>query len=394
METRVRASRGKMLVLITEDWFALSHFAPLLRELASLAGEVVLATRPSGRLGELEKLGIRVRPFHFYRGSLSPPKLLQVRNGLARLIDEQRPDAIHAVAMQTMVMGSLALARASHRPSIVMLHLTGLGYLGQNRSPIARVLRPLARAALRHCASKQNAWLLAENDDDAAAMVAGGVIPPDKVEITPGAGLDPARFPQAPPTGNPVPRAAFVGRMLRSKGVDVLVEAHRRLLTRDTPLELALYGASDAGSRDAIPLQMLETWQQQSGLKWHGRTDDVAGVWRTSDIAVVPALGGDGMPRAMLEAAASGRPLIVSDVAGCRQFVRNGKEGFVVPPGDVEALARALTRLAHDPALRASLGAAARARFMEGCTEDIVRARIRRAYARARAAAASPMVSR
>jgi glycosyltransferase involved in cell wall biosynthesis len=128
---------------------------------------------------------------------------------------------------------------------------------------------------------------------------------------------------------------------------------------------------------------MLETWQQQAGLTWHGRTDDVAGVWRTSDIAVVPALGGDGLPRAMLEAAASGRPLIVSDVAGCRQFVRDGREGFIVPPGDAEALARALVRLAHDPALRARLGSAARARFMEGYTDSFVRARIRRAYDRA-----------
>ena len=170
--------------------------------------------------------------------------------------------------------------------------------------------------------------------------------------------------------------------MLRSKGVDVLVEAHRRLLARDTPLDLALFGSTDPGSRDAISAEKLDTWQQ-AGLKWHGRTDDVAGVWRASDIAVVPALGGDGMPRAMLEAAASGRPLIVSDVPGCRQFVRNGREGFVVPPGDAEALARALSRLALGPALRASFGAAARARFMKGYTNDIVQARIRHTYERA-----------
>ena len=203
----VRKRQEKILVFITEDWLALSHFVPLLRELASLAGEVVLATRPSGRHEEIERLGIRVQPFDFHRGSLSVPKMLEVRAGLARLIDQQKPNALHAVAMQTMVMSSLALARTLHRPSAVMLHLTGLGYLGQGRSPIARILRPLARAALRRCAATHNAWLLAENDDDAATMVASGVAGRDRTAIIPGAGLDPARFPQAPPTGNAVPRA-------------------------------------------------------------------------------------------------------------------------------------------------------------------------------------------
>lgn len=379
----MRKRQGKIVVFITEDWFAVSHFVPLLRELTSLAGEVVLATRSSGCREEIERLGIRVRPFDFHRGSLSIPKTLQVRAGLVRLIDQEKPDAIHAVAMQTMVMSSLALARATHRPSAVMLHLTGLGYLGQGRSPVARILRPVARAALRRCAATHNAWLLTENDDDATTMVASGVVARGRTEIIPGAGLDPAAFPQALPTGNIVPRAAYVGRMLRSKGVDVLVEAHRRLLARDTPLDLALFGSTDPGSRDAISSEKLDTWRQLARLKWHGRTDDVAGVWRTSDIAVVPALGGDGMPRAMLEAAASGRPLIVSDVPGCRQFVRNGSEGFVVPSGDAEALARALSRLALDPKLRASFGEAARARFMAGYTNDIVQARIGHAYQRA-----------
>lgn len=379
----MRKPVSKILAFITEDWFTLSHFAPLLRELVSLADEVVLATRSSGRLAEIERLGVRVRPFDFHRGSLSVPKLLHVRAGLLRLINEERPTAIHAVAMQTMIMGSLALARGTHRPSAVMLHLTGLGYLGQGRSPVARLLRPAALAALRHCAATQKVWLLAENDDDAATMVARRIVSQNKVEIIPGAGLDPAHLPEAPPTGNVVPRAAYVGRMLRSKGVDVLVEAHRRLLSRDTPLDLELFGANDPDSRDAISAEKLHAWQQHPRLKWHGRTNDVPAVWRTSDIAVIPALGGDGMPRAMLEAAASGRPLIVSDVPGCRQFVRNGSEGFVVPPGDPESLARALGHLALNPALRTRFGEAARVRFMDGYTNDIVQARIRHAYKRA-----------
>ena len=369
-------------MVIAEDWFAVSHFVPLLQELSSVGREVVVATRPSGLFHEIAKLGVRTRAFDFHRGSLNVPKLLRVRSELARLIEDEQPDVVHAIAMQTMVMTSLALAASQHRPSAVILHLTGLGYLGHSRSPLAAMVRPLARAALRRCVKTQNAWLIAENNDDLRKMVADGAASQARTAIVPGAGVDPALFPQAPDPLNSAPRAAYVGRMLLSKGVHVLVEAHRLLRARAVPLDLALYGAADAGSRQAIPRETLEQWNRQSGVAWHGNTDDVAGVWRASDIAVVPALGGDGMPRAMLEAASSGRPLVVSDVPGCRQFLRDGIEGFLVPPGDPNALAQQIARLAAEPELRARMGAAARRRLLESYTTDAVRKSIRDIYAR------------
>jgi glycosyltransferase involved in cell wall biosynthesis len=178
--------------------------------------------------------------------------------------------------------------------------------------------------------------------------------------------------------------------MLKSKGLQVLVEAHRRLRASGVAIDLALHGDADAGSRDAIPKEMLSRWSAEAGITWHGRTSDVVGAWRDADIAVVPALGGDGMPRAMLEAAACGRPLIVSDVPGCREFVRPGVEGLVVPPGNPTALADALGGLAGDRELRLRAGAAARRRVVESYSEDAVRARIRAIYEVACAAARNP----
>ena len=373
-------ARRKVLVVIAEDWFALSHFGPLVSELAALGDDVVVATRSSGRLHEIEVLGARTRPFDFSRGSLNVSRLLQVRSGLGRLIEDERPDVVHAIAMQTMVMTSLALATSKHRPSAVVLHLTGLGYLGQSRSPIASVLRPLAHAALRHCMMTQSTWLMAENSDDLAALAAAGSVPSRRTAIVPGAGVDPVLLPQLPLPVNATPRAAFIGRMLVSKGVHVLVEAHRLLRAQGVQVGLALYGDADPGSRQAITAATLSEWNGTPGVGWHGRTGDVVGVWAESDIAVVPAIGGDGMPRAMLEAAACGRPLVVSDVAGCRQFVRQGVEGFVVPPNDPRALADAIARLARDPELRARLGAAARRRVVSSYTIDAVREKYRQVY--------------
>jgi glycosyltransferase involved in cell wall biosynthesis len=370
----------KVLVLITEDWFALSHFVPLLTEVAALAGEVVVATRPSGRLHEIASLGVRTRAFDMQRGVLQISALRHVRDGLASIIDDERPDVLHAISMQAMVMTSLALSKARHRPATVILHVTGLGYLGSSRSPVAHVLRPFALAALRRCTSTCNAWLVAENDDDVSRMVADRVAVPWRTAVVPGAGVDPARFPELDPPRNAIPCAAFVGRMLWSKGAETLVKAYRQVRAAGVALDLALYGSADPHTRQAVPIGTLQSWGKEPGITWHGRTEDVVGVWRVADIAVTPTLGGEGMPRAMLEAGACARPLIVTDVAGCRQFVRHGVEGFVVAPGEPEALARELARLAGDPQLRARMGAAARQRVLQDYSELAVRTKFREIY--------------
>ena len=375
---------AKVLVVITEDWFALSHFVPLIAELRRLAASVVVATRASGRLDEIERLGVRTRPFDMHRGSLNVGVLRQVRDGLAALIDEERPDAVHAVAMQPMIMASLALARARHRPALVVLHLTGQGYPGSSRAPMAYLLRPLARSALRHCAARHTTWLVADTGGDVEKTVLDRVAVPERTAIVPGTGVDLALYPELPAPAKATVQIAFAGRMLRSQGPQVLVEAHRLLRGRGLAVDLALYGVADSSSREAIPRETLAAWDAEAGIAWHARTGDTASVWRAADIAAVPALGGDGMPRAMLEAAACGRPLVVSDVPGCRQFVRPGVEGLVVAPGDPAALAEALARLAGDRTWRLEAGAAARRR-VQHCSEDAVRAKIRDVYRAARA---------
>jgi glycosyltransferase involved in cell wall biosynthesis len=373
--------RRKVLVVIAEDWFALSHFVPLLSELVAQANDVLVTARSSGRLQDIEALGARARHVDFGRGSLNPARLVRARSALARRIADEKPDVVHAIALQSMVMTSLALATSRHRPSAIVLHLTGLGYLGQSRSPMASVVGPLAWAAVRHCMASQSAWLVAENHDDLAVLAAAGPMHPSRTAIIPGAGVDPSVFHYAQPPANEVPRVAFVGRMLVSKGVHVLVEAHRLLRNQGVRIELALHGDADAGSRQAISRKTLAEWNALLDVEWYGQTDDVAGAWAACDMAVVPGLGGDGMPRAMLEAAACGRPLIVSDVPGCRQFVRDGVEGLVVPPNDPDALARAIFRLASNPQLRTEMGAAARQRVLAGYTTDAVRDAYRRLYA-------------
>jgi glycosyltransferase involved in cell wall biosynthesis len=193
-----------------------------------------------------------------------------------------------------------------------------------------------------------------------------------------GAGIDPGAFSPRPLPDMPPLRVAVVARMLWSKGIDIAVEAARLARAQGAPVELALYGAPDPSNRRAIGADTLRGWSRD-GVAWHGATADVSAVWASHHVACLPSRGGEGLPRALLEAASCGRALVATDVPGCRSLVRDGVEGLLVPPEDAPALARAFVRLSAEPALVAAFGAAARARietggFTEAAVSDGVRA--------------------
>jgi glycosyltransferase involved in cell wall biosynthesis len=368
---------GRILLLVTEDWFVLSHFRPLVAVLREIAREVVVVTHSSGRTAEIEALGARVIEFDFRRRSSNPARAAVSAWVLARILEAESPDAVHLVAMKPMVLGAVALRLVPVRHAV--LHMTGLGLLAISTSPLMRLYRAAALRLIAALLRKPSSYLLVENPDNLAALRAVGASAGARFAMLGGAGVDPAAFPALPPPQNAVPVAAFVGRMIRAKGIDVLIAAFDRLAGRNEKLELELCGLSDNGTPDAIEPGTLEAWCALSGTRWLGHVADIRQVWRRADIFVLPSRG-EGMPRALLEAAACARPVVVTNVPGCRHFVRDGVEGFVVPPDDPVALADALQCLARDPDLRKRMGEAARLRLLHGFTEAHVKQSLRAAY--------------
>jgi len=159
--------------------------------------------------------------------------------------------------------------------------------------------------------------------------------------------------------------------MLKSKGIAEAVAAVERARNLGAPVELSLCGKPDPRNPNSLTEDTLRSWSTVPGIRWHGHVPDVARVWQEHHIALLLSYR-EGLPRALVEAAAAGRPIVATDVVGCREVVRNGKEGLLVPLGDIEAAARALVKLAGDAGLRERMGRAANTRFHEAFTADAV----------------------
>jgi glycosyltransferase involved in cell wall biosynthesis len=368
----------KVLLCIGSDAIALSSFKPVLQVLGRCAHELVVVARSSGRLDEIEALGARVIDFGDRRLSANPADTAASVWQLARIIEAEEPDVVHLVGSRSIVMGGLAL-RLQAAPHVV-LHVTGPGPLGIVTGHLSRIARS---AALRLAASMLRdpaSYLLVETPSDLALLRADGVDPGARFAMLGGAGVDPQEFAALPPSGNATPVAALVGRMTTGNGVDVLMQACDRVAGRGMALAVELCGTSEPGDPDAIDAPALAAWAERSGGAWRTQMADVRELWRRADICVLPARHGGGMPTALLEAAACARPLLVTDVPGARDFVRNGVEGLIVPAGHPAALADALQHLARDADLRERMGEAARLRLLQGYTEAHLREALRAAY--------------
>lgn len=372
--------KRKVLVCITEDWFAVSHFLPLLEALVGMGLDTAVVTRVQNKRATIEATGARIIPFDWQRGALRPGVDGLTAARLARVLRAERPEVIHAIALKPIALA--AVTSIASPASALAVHLTGVGYAGTRRSGVTAAVYAATLRLIANRLRSRRTQLLVENPDDVAMLRRFAPIPDARVTMLGGAGVEPRLYPLTPPpAGDPI-RAGFIGRLIWSKGADVLVEATQNLQKRGVRLGLDIGGTPDPENPRSVSADELAAWGRIPDVRLRGRIEDIAGFWGGIDLAVVPSRGGEGLPRALLEAACCGRPIIASDVPGCRHFVRDGIEGLLVPPGDVAALADAMHRIAGDAELRRAMAAAARARVLAGFTIDHVKEAIRDAYGR------------
>ncbi len=346
----------RILYVVTEDWYFLSHRLPMAQAAKAAGYEVHVATRIKDGRARIEQEGFIPHPLSWSRGSLSPIGSFSAALELRRLFGEVEPDIVHNIALKPVVLGTLASLGLSR--IAVVNSLTGLGAVFVDDGGSGGFTRRVVEFALSHLLKRARSCTVVQNPDDRRFLLDLGV-PADSVTIIAGSGVDLDRYRVLPEPRPPV-TAAFVGRMLRHKGVMTLVDAFRLLTDRGVKLRLLLAGDCDKENPGSLAPEQLREFASAFGIVWLGHVADISEVWREAHFAVQPSRGGEGLPKSLLEAAACGRAMVATDVPGCREIAIEGETGLLVPVDDVEALADAMARLAEDAALRARFGEAAR----------------------------------
>ena len=360
----------KLLFLQTEDWSFWSHRLPLARAARDAGFEVVVALRVDAHGERLRAEGFRLVPLEWERAGVHPIRELRMLREVIRLYAREKPDIVHQVSAKPILYGTLA-ARLAGTPAVVNA-FTGLGFVFVTETLKARVLRVAMQAAFKLALAAPASRTIFQNQDDLDMFVARGLVARATAKLIRGSGVDTAHFaPQADPDG--VPLVVLPARMLWTKGVGEFVAAARELRAAGVKARFALAGDPDTRNRAAIPAAQLAEWKAEGAVEVWGHQDDMRAVYAQAHAVCLPSYH-EGLPKALMEAAACGRPLVAADVPGCREVVRHEETGLLVPVRASAPLAAAIRRLIEDPGLRAKLGRRARQAALEEFAQEIISA--------------------
>jgi glycosyltransferase involved in cell wall biosynthesis len=282
-------------------------------------------------------------------------------------IRDFKPDLLHLIALRAIALGWVAAFGTGVKG--LVLAPTGLGYLFSKRTPLHRLARSSVKRLIGWSLASGQTRLLVENHDDPVKL--GVSLSHPRLTIIGGAGLDPEFFLPLHEPPMPPLRFAVVARMLRAKGIAEAVSAFARARDRHEGIELHLYGDVDPANPTSFTREEMAMFATLLGVFWHGFERDVRKVWRDNHVALLLTVR-EGMPRTLAEAAACARPVIATDVAGCREIVQHGVNGLRVPLGDIPATAEALVQLASLDEVRTEMGRRSRAVFESRFTVEIV----------------------
>jgi glycosyltransferase involved in cell wall biosynthesis len=359
----------KVLLFANTEWYLHNFRLPLAREIRRRGAEVVMVSPPGPYAERLRAEGFRWLPLTMNRRGVNPLAEWRTVRELIGIYRRERPDVAHHFTIKPVVYGSIA-ARAGSVPAIVNA-VAGMGYVFIGDTLLARSLRPVVRATLKFALGGQSTRVIVQNPDDRTLLVSAGLASAQNTRLIRGSGVDIRRFRPTEPAPARKPRVLLATRLLWDKGIGEFIEAARQLQRAGISAEFVLAGVSDSGNPSAVPQQEIERWAEEGVATALGHVEDMPGLLAGVDIVVLPSYR-EGLPRILLEAAASGIPIVTTDVPGCREIVEHESNGLLVPVKDAGALAAAIRRLIESPATRARFGASGRRRVLAEFDERIV----------------------
>lgn len=357
----------KIAISINTCWNFINFRAGLIRALVKAGHEVIAIAPPDSALPRVEELGCRFVPLEMDGKTTSPLHDLKLAVDYWRILWRERPDVYLAYTIKPNIYGSLA-AHGLGIPTIN--NISGLGTAFLRKGWLNRIVRVLYRVAL-----SRSSTVFFQNNDDRDLFVGLSLVDLPRTALLPGSGIDLTAFRPDPferaDRGPPV--FLMIARLLTDKGVNEYVEA-ARLLRRDIPdSTFRLLGFLGVRNPAAISAEAVAAWQAEGVIEFLGDTNDVRPHIAAADCIVLPSYYPEGLPRTLLEGAAMGKPLITTDMPGCREMVDEGENGFFCAIRDPKSLADAMRRIiALSIDERKSMGLASRKKVEASYDERIV----------------------
>lgn len=347
-------SKNTAVLFANTDWYLFNFRLSLARYLKANGFSIQLIS-PSGKYGE----SLKAEGFEWTAIAFTPGRRNVLREiwSIFRIIQfyrQVRPVVVHHFTLKCVLYGSIA-AIFTGRPAVVN-SITGLGHLFTDNRFKSRILRFIVSRLCRFSLRSANSHVIFQNSSDQEAFVSTGIIAREKTHLVRGSGVNCRKFCPEPNSDGrgreegPV-RILFASRMIKEKGIYELVESFRILRASGLACELLLAGDVYPDNPSSLSVKEIDELKRVKGVTYLGHVDDMVGLLRRSDIVALPSYN-EGTPRILLEAGALAKPMVATDIPGCMGVVVDGENGFLVPPGNVQALVKALEKLVVDPVLR------------------------------------------
>lgn len=352
----------RIAYVVNHAAFFVSHRLPLALGARNMGFTVRLLTGKAGSAemeqAAVEQLAHAAVPHQraiFSSSGINPFVELRGLLQLVSFIRSFEPDLVHCASPKGVLYGGIA-ARLCGVPALV-LAISGMGYAfteGGGKGGVRALVRRLYSALIGFACRHPNVRVIVQNADDYRGIVEARLAEASRVDLIPGSGVDLLLFDGCDATAKSKV-VLLPARMLKDKGIEEFVAAARAVRAVVPDWQFLLAGAAGYDNPSAISQDQLQVWHAEGSVKWLGHVEDMTPLFRDAAIVCLPSYR-EGMPKALLEAAAAGCAVVTTDVTGCREAVEPGVTGDLVPVRDSDALAATILSLIRETSRRESYG--------------------------------------
>lgn len=349
--------KKKLFIVVNQDFFFLSHRLPIGVTAKDAGYDVTIVSEDTGVSDKIREAGLNTINLPINKAGTNIKDEIKTFFFLYKLFRREKPDIVHLVGLKTMLWGSMACRLAGVKAMVSAV--CGLGVLFDEEHSHSFMTRSILKV-LRVTHKKKRLAVIFQNNDDKAIFLNAKIMKEEQCAFTNGSGINLQNYDYTPEPTDGLIKIIFTARMVEDKGTLILIDAAKKLEAEyKGKVQFLLCGGLDTNP-NGITKEMLESRCDGEYIQWLGHRKDVLELLKQSHIMAFPSWYREGLPKSVIEAEAIGRPVVTTDSVGCRDTVIDGKNGYMIPIKDSDALATALKKLIDNPELRQTMGKNAR----------------------------------